>query len=522
MLQSTSLQRQRDKLYGIAFDNTKMCRCDVVLKIEECKIVEPALATTAKNVMLIGTQLRSVVAMLVKRSPMQPKKALFVLIFCWLLLGSPIFGETIAILNGTIIDPSKSNPKSSGTVLVENDRIVAIGTSVKPPPNTRLIDARNKYILPGLWDMHAHLAALTPIGVAPEHYVAYGVLGVRDMGGYLDQLTELKADIARGKRIGPDIAMAGPTLNGPPQPAPFHRVVATAAEARAAVDELKKAGVDFIKIHRQTTREAFFAIADETKNQHLTFAGHVPLVMNWIEASNGGMHSIEHIQTIFENLEPDPSKLISKFSELVKRLEESEGDEIWATMVKNRTWFDPTMVGYEDSIDSKGPEIGKLRRTAFAAMKVLMQRAVKAHVPILAGTDILERHGERLLHELELLASVGMTPKEVLAAATVNPAASLGWDGPGRMASGAPASLLIVDADPLADISNLRKLSTVVLRGKVLDSTELARLKELKPPSPPSSPRSGAASPGFKTNAHSKARAEEVVTQCQLKVADLR
>jgi adenine deaminase len=180
------------------------------------------------------------------------------------------------------------------------------------------------------------------------------------------------------------------------------------------------------------------------------------------------------------------------------------------------------MVGYEDSIDSKGPEIGKLRRTAFAAMKVLMQRAVKAHVPILAGTDILERHGERLLHELELLASVGMTPKEVLAAATVNPAASLGWDGPGRMASGAPASLLIVDADPLADISNLRKLSTVVLRGKVLDSTELARLKELKPPSPPSSPRSGAASPGFKTNAHSKARAEEVVTQCQLKVADLR
>ena len=101
---------------------------------------------------------------------------------------------------------------------------------------------------------------------------------------------------------------------------------------------------------------------------------------------------------------------------------------------------------------------------------------------MLTGTDVLERHGERLLHELDLLVSVGMTPKEVLAAATVNSAAALGRDGPGRIATGAPASLLLVDADPLADIGNLRKLSTVVLRGRLLDSAELARLKDLKPP----------------------------------------
>ncbi len=440
--------------------------------------------------------------MLKKRSSTQPKKAVLGLLFCWLLLASPIFGETIAIVNGTIIDPSKSNPESTGTLLIENDRIIEIGASMKIPTDARIIDARGKYILPGLWDMHAHLAALTPIGVAPEHYVAYGVLGVRDMGGYLDQLTELKADVAAGKRIGPDIVMAGPTLNGPPQPAPFHRVVATAAEARVAVDELKKAGVDFIKIHRQTTREAFFAIADETKKQRLTFAGHVPMVMSWVEASNAGMHSIEHIQTIFENLEPDPSKLTTKFPELVKRLEGSEGDEIWATMVRNGTWFDPTLVGYEDSIDAKGPEIGKLRRAAFGSMKVLMQRAVKAHVRMLAGTDILERHGDRLLHELELLVSIGMSPQEALAAATVNPAVSLDRDGPGRIAPEAPASLLILDANPLANIPNLRKLSAVVLRGKVLDSTELAHLKELKPSSAPASTPSESASPASKTAAH--------------------
>jgi len=417
-----------------------------------------------------------------KRNLTPPMRELLACLLCWLILATPIFAETIAIVNGTVVDPSEAKPEFNATVLIEDDRIAAVGASVKTPKDARVIDARGKYIVPGLWDMHAHLAALKPIGVAPEHYVAYGVLGVRDMGGYLDQLTELKAKIATAKRIGPDIAMAGPTLNGPPQPAPFHRVVAIGAEARAAVDELKKAGVDFIKIHRQTTREAFFAIADETKKQHLTFAGHVPLVMSWVEASDAGMHSIEHIQTIFENLEPDPSKLAANFPQLVKRLEGPEGDAIWKTMVKNGTWFDPTMVGYEDSIDAKGPEIGKLRRTAFAAMKVLMQRAVRSSVPILTGTDVLERHGERLLHELDLLVSVGMTPKEVLAAATVNSAAALGRDGSGRIATGAPASLLLVDADPLADIGNLRKLSTVVLRGRLLDFAELARLKDLKSP----------------------------------------
>ena len=459
-----------------------MCSSDLVLAREDFKMLEPKLARVAKDVMLIRPREGQLFEMLEKRNPTRPKKGPLYLLFCWLLLTTPAFGETIAIVNGIIVDPSRADPQIDATVLIKDDRIVAMGASVKIPTDARVIDARDKYVLPGLWDMHAHLAALAPIGVAPEHYVAYGVLGVRDMGGYLDQLTQLKADIAAGKRIGPDIAMAGPTLNGPPQPAPFHRIVATAAEARAAVDELKKAGVYFIKIHRQTTREAFFAIASETQKQHLTFAGHVPLVMSWVEASNAGMHSIEHIQTIFENLEPDPSKLATKFPELVKRLEGPEGDEIWATMVKNGTWFNPTMVAYEDSIDAKGPEIGKLRRTAFAAMKALMQRAVKTHVRMLAGTDVLERHGERLLHELDLLASVGMTPKEVLAAATVNPAASLGRDGPGRIATGAPASLLIVDADPLADIANVRKLSTVVLRGRVLDSTELARLKALKVP----------------------------------------
>ncbi len=127
-------------------------------------------------------------------------------------------------------------------------------------------------------------------------------------------------------------------------------------------------------------------------------------------------------------------------------------------MVKNGTWFDPTMVGYEDSIDAKGPEIGKLRRTAFAAMDVLMQRAVRSSVPMLTGTDVLERHGERLLHELDLLVSVGMSPKEVLAAATVNSAAALGRNGSGPNRDRRAGFASSRRRRSLADIGNLQTL----------------------------------------------------------------
>jgi len=387
----------------------------------------------------------------------------------------------IAIINGTVLDPSAAKPDTKANVLIDGDKIVAVEADLPIPQDARIIDATNKYLVPGLWDMHAHLAAMTAIGVAPERYVGFGVLGVRDMGGFADQLFALRAEIRSGKRVGPDLVLAGLTLNGE-QSAAFHRVVRTDEEARRAVRELKDAGADFSKIHRRTTREAFFAIADETKKLGLHFVGHVPLELGWIEASNAGMHTIEHIQTIFENEESDPKKLASGFADLVTKLNGAHGDEIWATLVKNHTYFDPTMVAYEENIGKNGPEITKKRRAAFAPMKSLVGRAAKAGVSLLAGSDVLEKHGDMLLRELELLVEVGLTPQEALAAATTTPSAALDRAGPRRIAVDAPASLLLVDADPLSDIKNLRKLSTVVLRGKVLDAGELARLRALPAP----------------------------------------
>lgn len=394
------------------------------------------------------------------------------------MIGSLLLAQALVIANGTIIDPSGKNPPTQGTVVVERGHVVAVGRAPATPPGARVVDARGKFLVPGLWDMHAHLAALTPVGHAPEQYVGYGVLGVRDMGGFPDTLFPLRGKIRAGDRIGPEIVMAGPTLNGE-QAAPFHRKVVTAAEARAAVRELRALGVDFIKVHRAMGRTAFLAIMKEAQLDGLPVSGHVPLVMRWIEASNLGMRTIEHIQTVFENEQPDPKLVAEQFNAIADRLMGPHGDSIWATLKRNRTFFDPTLIGYEANLQKGPPGSAARRQAAYGRMKLLVARIARAGVPILAGTDVLERHGDMLLLELERLVEIGMTPQQALAAATTTASEAVLHHGSGRIEVGAPAMFLVLDSNPLTNIRNLRALSAVVLSGRLIDAAELSRLREL-------------------------------------------
>ncbi|HEX4934726.1 MAG TPA: hypothetical protein VFV33_16165, partial [Gemmatimonadaceae bacterium] len=268
----------------------------------------------------------------------------------------------------------------------------------------------------------------------------------------------------------------GPTLNGEAS-AGFHRQVTTAAEARAAVRQVHAQGADFIKIHRATTREAFFAIADETRRLGIAFAGHVPLVLSWREASNAGMFSIEHIQTMYENEEPNPARVAAAFPQVTARLEGAYGDSIFAVLRRNGTWFDPNLIGYERTIDDAAPAVASLRRSAYQRMKVVAAHAVRSGVGILAGTDVRERHGDALLTELERLVEVGLTPQQALAAATTTAAGAARRPALARVASGNTASFLLLGADPLRDVRNVRALEAVVLRGRLIEAPELARLR---------------------------------------------
>lgn len=376
------------------------------------------------------------------------------------------------IVGGLVVDPTSDSRPRPLNVVVAGDRIRAVGASA--PSGPRVIDASGKFIVPGLWDMHAHIATEPPIGRAPENYVGWGVLGIRDIGGDLPALLQLRTEIAAG-RVGPSLYIAGPTLNGQ-QFAPFQRVIANAEEARAAVRELKAAGVDFIKTHRATSREAFFALVDEARRQGLDVAGHVPLLVTWEEAAAAGMRSFEHAQTIPENEMNAGANPATTVEEAVQRLQGERLDQIAAALRAAGAYFDPTLIYYERSISNR-PEVAARRRQLYETLKLWVGRMHRAGVPILAGTDDLSDFGEPVLLELERLIECGLTAREALAAATSTPARLMRREDLGVITPGSEASFLIVDADPVADIRSLRRLSGVVLRGQYLDAVQLAALR---------------------------------------------
>ena len=396
-------------------------------------------------------------------------------IFAGCATGEAPAPQSIAIVGGLVVDPATEAAPAPATVIIADGRVAAVGADARIPRGARIIDAHGKYLVPGLWDMHAHIATAPPIGRAPENYVGFGVLGIRDMGGDLPALTQLRTEIASGSRVGPDLYYAGPTLNGEAA-APWHRVVRTPAEARTAVRELHAAGVDFIKTHRATPRDAFFAMVEEARAEGLAVVGHVPLALSWPEAATAGMRSMEHAQTLLENEISAGNPPAANALDAMARIDGPRGDEVFAALVQAHAFFDPTLAGYESTINNR-PEVAAQRRALFEHLKAYVKRASDAHVQLLAGTDVLDHFGDMLLTEEERLVDAGLTPRQALRAATSTPAALMQRRDLGRIGPGAEASLLVLEADPTTDIAALRRLSLVVLRGRVIMPAELAELR---------------------------------------------
>src|SRR5262249_35645290 len=201
----------------------------------------------------------------------------------------------------TVIDMTGAPPAPDQTVLVEKEKIVALGSSnsTSVPSFATILDARGKFLIPGLADLHVHLTgAGEPNGsrkfILPL-LVANGITTVRDMGGEVKSLKGLRDEIADRKILGPEIFFTGPYLDGDPPAYQPSIVVKTADEARNAVDRLKSEGVDFTKTQSRLSREAYFAIAEESKKRGIRYVGHFPDRVSALEASQAGQASIEHL-----------------------------------------------------------------------------------------------------------------------------------------------------------------------------------------------------------------------------------
>jgi hypothetical protein len=437
----------------------------------------------------------------------------------------------LEITDVTVIDTTGASAKPGQTIAVEGNRISQVGDAkrVHAPKGAQVVNARGLYVIPGLWDMHVHVWETDrtfPL------FVANGVLGVRNMGGHLDELKRWRAQVVSGELLGPHMVISGPLVDGLNPAHPDHAVVVhDPAEGRAIVDSLKQSGVDFIKVFDNLTPDEYYAIAEESKKVGLPFAGHLPHGVWASDASTAGQLSIEHLRGSLEESSKNfdqivhlddspptsPAEKAARSLALLK-LEVGGFDperlkNLAVLFVKNGTWQVPTLVasrvvpfltdeatvndprlayiGRQDrkewnelrdsSLKDNPAEFWPLNRAAYQEELSITREYHSDGVSILAGTDAggapFVIPGFDLHNELAALVAAGFSPLEALQSVTLDAAQFLGRaDEFGTVANGKAADLVLLDANPLDDIHNTRKIRAVVVQGKYLDRAALDAL----------------------------------------------
>ena len=440
--------------------------------------------------------------------------------------------EPTLIKSVNIVDVERGRVRAEMDVLLADGRIQRIGHKLRQPKTARIVDGTKRFLVPGLWDMHVHLAGLS---ANPEWsrdtllplLVANGVTGVRDMGGDLEALQSWKERILRGELIGPQIVMTGPMLDGASEDTNTIPVK-TADEARHAVDQLAAKHVDFIKVLSGLDRDSYFSAVAESKAQGLPIVGHVPALVGSAEASQAGQKSIEHIlyggisiacsgheeelrAAMAKAMQSGSIRQVAKVEDAaIESFNEEKAQKLWATFRQNQTWIVPTLVStfvssHLDELAASNPDAKYLPKSVrdgwspdrlkgylqpdklawwkreFSEQTEMVRRMHKAGVSILAGTDSLDTHnvtGFALVTELELLVQSGFTPMEALQSATIRPAKFLGRSDAGSIAEGNVADLVLLSADPTTDIANVKKIQAVFVRGRYFNRSDLDQLLE--------------------------------------------
>jgi imidazolonepropionase-like amidohydrolase len=436
------------------------------------------------------------------------------------------------------VDPVMDAPLRDATIVLQGDRIVAVGprTTVAIPRNATVIDARNAYVIPGLWDMHTHIAQALAPGVELETnagyflplFLAYGVTGVRDMAGDLSTLRRWRNDITRGIRQGPRLLITGEKLGkGPVVPgAPFP--IRTAGDIERSVRALRDSGASFVKVEA-VPPQLFGVVTRGAWNAGLRVAGHVDLDQSVRELARAGIRSVEHLDGVLLATNRDESVVRTRLLQnrkptiwhrlLVKLgmrqaisepaaaaldgYSASRADSLFDLFHQTGTWQCPTLrllgalYREQDPNLRLAPDSLLLRAVAtpwngFAAaplpasnplagvypkLQEIVRRMSERGVGILAGTDtpaLFAVPGRSLHEELGLLVAAGLTPRTALRAATTGPADFLeARDSLGTIRVGAMADLVLLDGDPLADIANTQRIRAVIARGRYLDRPAL-------------------------------------------------
>jgi imidazolonepropionase-like amidohydrolase len=449
--------------------------------------------------------------------------------FWFLLTCIPAIGSAqssfppVTITNVTIIDVTGGPSQGHRTVVVRDGKIADVHYSEPSSGRVKgvLVNGTGKFLIPGLWDMHVHEVFGDWFPRAKEItlplFLVNGITGVRDMGGDMEVLQQWRREISDGTLLGPRIVMAGPMLDGPQPRFPSSVAIKTAEDGRLAVDDLKRRGVDFIKLQSLIPRDAVFAIADEAKKQAIPFVGHVPDAVRASEMSNAGQKSFEHLIGIFEGASPLEDKFLAgpkTESQFLSTYDPQRAAALFRLLAKNQTWQCPTLVWerggnlielsdfaqdprakyvpaywkdvtwkrFTDQVMREFNTDDLATRRRFVEKELEVVKAMHdAGVPFLAGTDTASGvyifPGFSLHEELQRFVAAGFTALEALQTATLNPAKFFGMeDRLGTIDKGMLADMVLLDASPLDDIRNTQKIAGVVVNGRYLSRADLDKM----------------------------------------------